>query len=173
MDAQSTTRPDLSRTRQQLLETWEQETATTLKLLHAYPAEHAELRPHPRLKTARELAWVFVVEQVIAAAALRDALDLSRAFPAAPAALPEVVAGFERSRQELLDGLRAASDARLAGTTRFFTGPKQMGDVPMTRFLWLMLYDQIHHRGQFSVYLRMSGGRVPSIYGPTADEPWR
>ena len=27
-------------------------------------------------------------------------------------------------------------------------------------------------RGQFSVYLRMAGGKVPSIYGPSADEPW-
>jgi len=23
-----------------------------------------------------------------------------------------------------------------------------------------------------SVYLRMAGGKVPSIYGPSADEPW-
>jgi uncharacterized damage-inducible protein DinB len=37
---------------------------------------------------------------------------------------------------------------------------------------WMILSDQIHHRGQFSVYLRMAGGKVPSIYGPTADEPW-
>ena len=29
--------------------------------------------------------------------------------------------------------------------------------------------DQIHHRGQFSIYLRMAGGKVPSIYGPSAD----
>ena len=30
----------------------------------------------------------------------------------------------------------------------------------------------VHHRGQFSVYLRMADGKVPSIYGPSADEPW-
>ena len=33
--------------------------------------------------------------------------------------------------------------------------------------------DQVHHRGQFSVYLRMAGGKVPSITVPPADEPWR
>ena len=38
--------------------------------------------------------------------------------------------------------------------------------------LWLMLNDSIHHRGQLSVYERMAGGLVPSIYGPSADEPW-
>ena len=30
----------------------------------------------------------------------------------------------------------------------------------------------IHHRGQLSVYLRLLDVPVPSIYGPTADEPW-
>ena len=33
----------------------------------------------------------------------------------------------------------------------------------------LVLNHLIHHRGQLSVYLRMCGARVPSIYGPTAD----
>ena len=30
----------------------------------------------------------------------------------------------------------------------------------------------IHHRGQLSVYLRLNDVPLPSIYGPTADEPW-
>ena len=29
----------------------------------------------------------------------------------------------------------------------------------------------IHHRGQLSVYLRLNDVPVPSIYGPSADEP--
>jgi uncharacterized damage-inducible protein DinB len=44
--------------------------------------------------------------------------------------------------------------------------------VPKIDFLWFLLCDQIHHRGQLSVYLRMAGGKVPSIYGPSGDEPW-
>jgi len=35
-----------------------------------------------------------------------------------------------------------------------------------------MLLDQIHHRGQLSIYMRIAGAKVPSIYGPSADEPW-
>ncbi|MBI1806965.1 MAG: hypothetical protein HYR76_07940, partial [Ignavibacteria bacterium] len=30
----------------------------------------------------------------------------------------------------------------------------------------------VHHRGQLSVYLRIVDAKVPSIYGPSADEPW-
>ncbi|MEZ4689127.1 MAG: DinB family protein [Ignavibacteria bacterium] len=29
----------------------------------------------------------------------------------------------------------------------------------------------IHHRGQLSVYMRMLDIPLPSVYGPTADEP--
>ncbi|MBM3756134.1 MAG: hypothetical protein FJW38_19370 [Acidobacteria bacterium] len=31
----------------------------------------------------------------------------------------------------------------------------------------------IHHRGQLSAYLRSMGGKVPSIYGGSADEPFQ
>ena len=47
-----------------------------------------------------------------------------------------------------------------------------MADVPKMQFLWMLLSDQIHHRGQLSVYLRMADAKVPSIYGPSLDEPW-
>jgi uncharacterized damage-inducible protein DinB len=60
----------------------------------------------------------------------------------------------------------------LDGTVVFMVGPRQKGDVPLADFVEFMLGDQIHHRGQLSVYLRMAGGKVPSIYGPSADEPW-
>ncbi len=64
------------------------------------------------------------------------------------------------------------SEADLRDTVQFLVAPKTMGNVPKLDFLWFLLHDQIHHRGQFSVYLRMADARVPSIYGPTADEPW-
>lgn len=49
----------------------------------------------------------------------------------------------------------------------------KMGSMRKLDLLRFMLNDHIHHRGQLSVYLRMSGGKVPSIYGPSKDEPWR
>jgi uncharacterized damage-inducible protein DinB len=36
--------------------------------------------------------------------------------------------------------------------------------------LWIALFDFVHHRGQLSSYIRPMGGKVPSIYGPSADE---
>ena len=34
---------------------------------------------------------------------------------------------------------------------------------------WSFLLDAVHHRGQLSTYIRPMGGKVPSIYGPSAD----
>jgi uncharacterized damage-inducible protein DinB len=156
-----------------LLALFERESATTLRVLRAYPEEQAELQPHPVVKTARELAWLFTMEQKIALAAIADSLDLSAGFPPAPATLGEVISSFEKSRTELIDALRTCAVDQLTGTVRFPTGPKQVGDIPKLPFIEFLIHDQIHHRGQFSIYLRLAGGKVPSIYGPTADEPWR
>ena len=50
-----------------------------------------------------------------------------------------------------------------------------MGDAPpweesVGGFVWGFLFDLIHHRGQLTTYLRPMGGKVPSIYGPSADD---
>jgi uncharacterized damage-inducible protein DinB len=34
----------------------------------------------------------------------------------------------------------------------------------------IMLNHLYHHRGQFGVYLRLLGAKVPSAYGPSGDE---
>lgn len=39
---------------------------------------------------------------------------------------------------------------------------------------WIAVQDSFnhwcHHRGQMTVYLRLTGAKVPSLYGPSADE---
>lgn len=70
------------------------------------------------------------------------------------------------------DLIRSTPDADLEQKVKFFVGPKTLGDWTRISFLWFLLHDQIHHRGQLSIYLRMAGAKVPSIYGPSGDEPW-
>jgi uncharacterized damage-inducible protein DinB len=44
-------------------------------------------------------------------------------------------------------------------------------EAPLGDMLYGFLFDAIHHRGQLSTYLRPMGAKVPSIYGPSADDP--
>lgn len=161
--------------KRQLLDSLAREHATTLKVLRALPADQTELRPHPRAKSARELAWIFVIEQYLLHKALTDQLTFtgSGGPPPAPGDYQAIIAQFEKDHAAVVDLLKKTPDAKLATTVQFPVGPGKMGDWSKVAFAWFILSDQIHHRGQLSVYVRMAGGKVPSIYGPSADEPWR
>jgi len=93
-------------------------------------------------------------------------------MPPKPTTWEGVVQECERGFRWLADKVRKADEAFLNTTVKVATGRKQMGDVRRLDFLWQILMDMIHHRGQFTVYSRIAGGKVPSIYGPSADEPW-
>ncbi len=151
---------------------YEREHAVTRKVLEAYPAAQASFRPHERSNDALRLAQTFWVEEKLMLNALRNEAALgSGGFPAAPKEWSEVLAAFDELHREITDLLSRADESQLQ-PVKFFAGPGTMADFPVAEFLWFLLFDQIHHRGQFSVYLRMTGSRVPSIYGPSADEPW-
>jgi uncharacterized damage-inducible protein DinB len=159
--------------KQQFLNTWKRESLTTLKVLRAYPAAKADLKPHEKARSAKDLAWTFVFEGVGG----RQAAEGEFKFP--PPGMPPkpdtwdgMVKECERAFQGFSEKVRKADDLYLNTTVKFVTGPKQMSDLRRLDVLWFMLMDMVHHRGQMSVYLRMAGGKVPSIYGPSADEPW-
>ena len=161
--------------KEQFLQAYEREHAITMRVLRAYPTDKVDLQPHPRCKSARELAWVFVLERGLGTLVWQDAFasgEMSGPMPEAPDAWEEVLGALEQKHREFGDLVRNTPDAQLFEKVKFFTGPGTLGDVSRLEFAWFLVCDQIHHRGQFSVYLRMADGRVPSIYGPSGDEPW-
>ena len=76
-----------------------------------------------------------------------------------------LIAGYQNKNKEVLEALTSMSDQDMDILQEDLFGRK------MTRAEGLVgvLHDMIHHRGQMTVYLRMADGKVPSIYGPTAD----
>lgn len=151
------------------------EHATTMRVLRAYPEEKLELRVHEKMKTARELAWLFVGEYGLLKKVWNDEFAkgvAGGAPPPPPEKWSDILSALEKAHGEARKMVAAASEAELTEKVHFFVAPKTMGEYSRLDFAWFLLHDHIHHRGQFSVYLRQAGGKVPSIYGPTADEPW-
>ena len=74
--------------KQKFLEVYEDEHAKTMRVLRAYPADKAELRPHAMCKTARELAWVFAFERRFFTFVFNDGFA-SGGPPGQPPAVPE------------------------------------------------------------------------------------
>ena len=164
-----------ARARQAFLDTYDQEHATTMRVLRAYPEAKLDLKPSEKSKSARDLAWIFVLERYLATKIWNDAFAKGAAGgapPKAPEKWSDLLAALEKAHGELRALVAGASDGDLETEVQFFTAPKTMGRKTRMNWLWFLLHDQIHHRGQLTVYLRMAGGKVPSIYGGSADEPW-
>ena len=162
--------------KQQFLDAFQREHATTMRVLRAFPKDKLDLKPHERTRSARELAFIFVMEQALGEKALTTGFDWSKppsGMPAAPDSLDAIIEAFDQAHKRTLQLVNdTGEDELLNETVQFFTAPGTISDVQKLDFLWFLLHDQIHHRGQFSIYLRMAGGKVPAIYGPSGDEPF-
>ena len=154
--------------REQFIRVWEREFPTTLKVLKAFPAAKSDFKPHERSRSARELAFVFSIEESVMQMVFKGDVPMGGKFPEAPAKYDDVVAAYEKAHHAnaaLLAGMRDADFQQI----RTFG---KLEKVPMIQILWFLLMDGVHHRGQFALYLRIAGAKVPSIYGPSGDEPW-
>jgi uncharacterized damage-inducible protein DinB len=83
-----------------------------------------------------------------------------------PDGLHDMLEMLNQIHNEVQEMIAQAGDEQLNKIIDFYGHQLRAIDALMAE-----LHDQIHHRGQFSVYLRLAGAKVPSIYGPTADEP--
>ena len=138
-----------------------------LKVLKALPADRLGYKPHERCPSAEQIVWTLTTEL----GACLDAATTYRAEWSAqpPPPLSDMVALFERWSNELTEVVSKMDDASWNRTARFYYQGKVVSEQAVSQFLWFILFDAIHHRGQLSAYLRPMGGHVPSIYGPSAD----
>jgi uncharacterized damage-inducible protein DinB len=158
--------------KERFLQTWEREFGTTMRVLKEYPKDKLDLKPHAKSKSARELAWLFAGETKIYFEGCLTGKFNFEHFPKSPSTMDEILAGYEKNFKEVTEKIKKMSDADMDTPIKFFVGPGKMADVRRADVMWAGLMDLIHHRGQFSVYLRLADAKVPSIYGPSADEPW-
>jgi uncharacterized damage-inducible protein DinB len=143
---------------------WIKESKTTRNVFARIP-EGSQYRPDPKSRTAQDIAWQIVCEEIM----LIDALESGTAAwsPApAPESMKEILQTYEKQSASIAERLKGLPDARWEGPLDFFG--KQRPASPMA---WSFLFDIVHHRGQITTYLRPMGSTVPQIYGPSADEP--
>ena len=138
-----------------------------LKVLQSVPADRADYKPHERSPSAEQIMWTMTNE-------LRSCLDAATSFrgewktdPRPP--VDEMVRMFERLSTELADRVAQMDDASWNRVAEFYYKGKKVNEQPVGQFLWYILFDAIHHRGQLTTYLRPMGATVPAVYGPSAD----
>lgn len=152
---------------------WDREFRTTVSVFQSFPADELGVKPHERSRTVRDLAWQCVIdERVIEAILGKTEHDLRNvpASPAPPEAMEEIIAAYESVHRDAVEKLNRLPEGEFGRTvTSILAGGEWK--MPQPDALWANVMDQVHHRGQLTIYLRQAGGRVPSIYGPSGDQP--
>lgn len=150
------------------LATWEYENATTLRVLRAIPDGTLDLRAAAKGWRLGDLAWhICTSERWFCTGPLGLEVPGEDPVPkdAPPATAAAMAAAREGSHAALAAALQGKDGAWLDEVVEFYGMA-----LPRVEVLRLMVRHEVHHRGQLSVYLRLAGGKVPSIYGPTADD---
>jgi uncharacterized damage-inducible protein DinB len=149
------------------LATLKKETATTAKVLAATPGDHLDYRPSEKCMPAGELVWhiasadVMFLEGILAGGFGKG--------PERPAGLesPAQISAWYTERMKAATDKLSAYTPEQASAIHDFYGFIQ---APAAGIVDFAMHHSIHHRGQLSAYLRPMGGKVPAIYGPSADE---
>jgi uncharacterized damage-inducible protein DinB len=138
-----------------------------LRVIRALPNDKLSYRPHERSQSAGELLTTLVSEHGVCI----ELAGTGRADwkTTEVRSVEEAAAAFEKHWDDLDRIASGLDDAGWARNGQFFMGGKMISEQPVGGFLWFILFDAIHHRGQLSTYIRPMGGQVPAIYGPSGD----
>ena len=156
-------------TREHFVKCFQDEKPRFVRVLKAVPVDKAGYRPHEKSASAGGLVWLLASELSDACKVVDDG-EVNFVMPPEPA-VGEAVAAYERNAGELEKRLVKIDDAAWGKTARFKVDGNVAWETTLGEMLWGFLFDAIHHRGQLSTYLRPMGAKVPSIYGPSADDP--
>jgi uncharacterized damage-inducible protein DinB len=151
-----------------LIADFENEMQTTLRIIEAVPNGHLDYGPDPKAKSALGLVRHITLEDEWLLNGIAnceftpppddsDACGIMNPADAAARYRERIPAALNRVRAMPGDKLTRVID--LLGMIR----------APGIDFLALTVKHSVHHRGQLSTYLRPMGGKVPGIYGPSAD----
>jgi uncharacterized damage-inducible protein DinB len=157
-----------------IIQEFEHEAQTTRRHFERLPDDKLGWRPHQKSYTAGELAshiiecirWsdsIFSLDEFV--------FDPATYKPYKPESVADLLKFFDEAVVNCARVLENVGDAALAKTWRLkMKGRTLVEKNKADVFRDFTLSHLIHHRGQFSVYLRLLDAAVPGSYGPTADE---
>jgi len=83
----------------------------------------------------------------------------------------ELLGALNESLEKARKALTTTTDEHLLKPWRFRAGEHVLSEEPRYKMIQNSVFNHLaHHRGQLTVYLRLTGAMVPAIYGPSADE---
>ena len=159
-----------------LLPEFDHEMATTRRLLERLPEAEFAWKPHDRSMALGYLSdLVANIFSWVDLAITQDELDIApkdgpKYKPAQLNTSAEFVAALDSAVAKAREALQKTTDAHLETPWRLLAGGNLAFEQPRHQVIRDTFLHSAHHRGQMTVYLRLLGSKVPSVYGPTADD---
>lgn len=154
----------------------DRESKRTRAVLLAVPADQYEWKPHDKSMKFGYLAdMVAIIPSWIAMQVNRDELDIAPTDGAKTPNEPKttsdaLVLALTSAVDAARDALSHTTDEHLQTTWKLKAGGKVVQEDARHQMIQDTFNHWSHHRGQMTVYLRLMGCKVPSTYGPSADE---
>jgi uncharacterized damage-inducible protein DinB len=156
-----------------LLPEFEQEMKTTRRLLERVPSDKGTWKPHEKSFSLGHLAQlVSSMPGWITNTLTSDKLDLAQGSKYSYEETEALLEKFDKNVREAREAIAASTDSDFEKPWSLMMGEKVLMTMPRGPVTRQHVNHLVHHRGQLSVYLRLLDVPIPSIYGPTADEPW-
>jgi uncharacterized damage-inducible protein DinB len=152
---------------------FDQEMKTTRRLLERVPTDKGQWKPHEKSFSIGHLAQlVSWMPGWIASTLKTDSFDISGPSKYSYEKTENLLDVFDGNVREAREAIASVKDEDLGKPWSLKMGEKVLMTTPKGVTVRNHINHLVHHRGQLSVYLRLLDIPVPSIYGPTADEPW-
>jgi uncharacterized damage-inducible protein DinB len=154
----------------------EREVPATRRVLENAPEGRPDWKPHPKSMALGYLAsLVAAMPGWVAMTIGQDELDLypKTGKPNTPPVLStrrELLQALDESVAKGREALAGTNDDFLMTPWRLLVGGKVVMEAPRHVVLADTFTHLAHHRGQLTVYLRLNEEKVPSVYGPSADD---
>jgi uncharacterized damage-inducible protein DinB len=161
--------------REFFIQRWEQEYPAFMSVLKALPPDRLDYRPHPRSRSAGELVALLITAQQSCIQLCKSRKSFYSGLrwqePASFGDLDQMISAYQRDHNALVIQLHSLDDDSWNHQAWLIQGTEEilLKDT-VGGLLWIALFDLVHHRGQLSAYIRPMSGKVPSIYGPSADD---
>jgi len=158
-----------------LLQEFEHESSVTRKALTRVPDAELGWKPHHKSFSLGALASHLAEIPTWGVTTLDTTelvLDPGQYKPYVGTTIREILAVFDKNVSAAQARMQKATDAELLVPWSLKIGGKTAFSLPRIATLRTMVFNHAyHHRGQLTVYLRLKNIPVPSVYGPSADEP--
>lgn len=152
------------------------EAGKSRRVLEQAPAGKADWKPHERSMALGYLAHLTAtIPTWIGMAITMDELDIApkdkpKVPPPSWNTSADLVAALDKAVAQAREALQKTTDEHLATKWKLLAGGQVAMEQPRYEVIRDTFLHSAHHRGQMTVYLRLLGEKVPSVYGPTADD---